>query len=238
MQSAESRSETVVVTVSRDPQRSLQLLGDGDLARGQRALARLLWGALEETDYASLPDYASIEALSRGDLAHLAQLPEDSGAVLVLGALEGRLVGAFWGYELAAAPGVCPELRQRARLACAHASARAAGLDRFGASAATRASADELRQLAEEMGRARPGIFYADWLAVSREHRGRGIGRELWSRGLDEGLADGRFDAYISRTIDGNRGFFERFYCRHMGGRALFSWSSDGLQRIAFGGRR
>jgi len=96
----------------------------------------------------------------------------------------------------------------------------------------------ETRQLAEELTRARPRVFYADWIVVSPEHRGLGIGRRLWSRGLDEGLADGRFDSYVSRTIEGNRSFFERFYCGEMGGRAYFSWSGSGLRRIAFGGRR
>jgi ribosomal protein S18 acetylase RimI-like enzyme len=228
-------ASTPTIAVSRSPGASLRRLGEGDLRRGQRPFLRLLCDALAGSAYARA--YGSVAAALQGELDALAALPEATTPLLLWAALEGRVVGLFWGYEVAAAPAVCEELRVRTRRALDTCAARAEGLEAFGLSARARAEPAALRAFAESVARPRPRLFYADWVAVSPAHRGRGVARSLWSRGLATAHASGRFDGYVSRTIRQNRGFLERFYCDEMGGRVYFTWSEGELRRVAFGGR-
>lgn len=228
-------ASTAAIAVSRAPGSCLRRLGEGDLRRGQRPFVRLLCEALAGSAYARA--YGSVEGALRGELGELALLEEDAAPLLLWVTLEGRIVGVFWGYELAAAPAICGDLRVRTLRALDGPAAREADLVAFGVAARTRASPASLRGLAKGLARPRPRLFYADWVAVSPTYRGRGVARRLWSRGLAEARASGRFDGYVSRTIGENRGFLERFYCDEMGGRVYFAWPEGDLRRVAFGGR-
>lgn len=221
--------------MSRTPGASLRRLGEGDLRRGQRPLLRLLCAAIAGSAYARA--YGALEAALRRELDELAALADDAAPLLLWATLEGRLVGVFWGYELAAAPAICDGLRGLTRRGLAEPATRAEHLGAFGVAPAIRAGDAELRALAEGVAGPRPRLFYADWVAVSPAHRGRGVARRLWSRGLAEAHASGRFDGYIARTIGENRGLLERFYCGEMGGRVYFAWPEGDLRRVAFGGR-
>ncbi|MEZ4385294.1 MAG: hypothetical protein R3A79_28465 [Nannocystaceae bacterium] len=221
------------ISVSRAPGASLRRLGEGDLVRGQRPFLRLLCAAIVGSAYARV--YGELEAALRAELDELAALADDAAPLLLWATLEGRLVGVFWGYALAAAPALGDGLRGLARRALAEPTTRARDLDSFGVAPATRADDAELRALAG--GVAGHRLFYADWVAVAPACRGRGVARRLWSRGLAEARASGRFDGYVARTIGENRGLLGRFYCGEMGGRVYFTWSEGDLRRVAFGGR-
>ena len=226
------------VIVTRQIGSAFTWLGSGDRERGRRAIAHLLYRALADTSYGRTPAYGSPAQVLRGDVRGLELVDPEAGPILVLATAGERLVGVFWGDELVAAPAVAEGLRRGAAFARADPHARDLGLDHAGLRASTRASSGEVAELYAELVHDRPRLFYADWVAVAPGFRGAGLGRLLWSLGLEWALAGGPYVGYVARTIRERRTLLERFYCDEIGGRTFFAWEEGGLDRLAFGGAR